>query len=176
MTEIPYGYCHCGCGEKTRIAPRTTRRFGWVKGEPLHFIHGHQRRVPLRYEVEDCGYTTPCWIWQGTPNDAGYGRIQRDGKDQRAHCYFYEQHVGPIPQGLTLDHLCRVRLCVNPDHLEPVTRGENVRRGIPFRPPQTHCKRGHEFTPENTRIGASGSRFCIACGRERDRRRYSKEP
>lgn len=80
--------------------------------------------------------------------------------------------VGPIPEGLDLDHLCRVRQCVNPDHLEPVTARENLMRSpltqASINSAKTHCKRGHEFTPDNTRIfPKSGSRCCKTCERQR---------
>ena len=71
-----------------------------------------------------------CWIWQGTSNGSGYGMISVHGRTVCAHRYAYELYVGMIPRGYDLDHLCRRRLCVNPDHLECVTRRENVRRGV----------------------------------------------
>jgi hypothetical protein len=109
-----------------------------------------------------------CWRFAGALNAAGYGVIGINKKTVYAHRLAYEAFVGPISVGLTLDHLCRNRACFNPAHLEPVTRGENVRRGRPFAKPITHCKRGHEFTPENTYvIPGSGSRVCVTCRRER---------
>ena len=95
-----------------------------------------------------------CWLWLEGLNDSGYAKFWDGSKQVRAHRYAYEHFIGPIPNGLTLDHLCRVRCCVNPAHLEPVTVTENVMRG--FSPPavyarRTHCANGHEFTPENTR-------------------------
>ncbi|MGE3448999.1 MAG: HNH endonuclease signature motif containing protein [Microbacteriaceae bacterium] len=108
----------------------------------------------------------PCWIWQGK-SKLGYGFVKRGGKEYRAHRWLWEQVVGPIPDGLVIDHLCRNTLCVNPDHLEPVTNRENVVRGI--RPAQlavrfadrTHCKRGHEWV--------QGDALCKQCRRERGR-------
>lgn len=93
------------------------------------FVHGHNsRRSPVAYVVDDAG----CWVWQRSTWRNGYGRLKRDGKWVQAYRVYYERHVGPIPKGLTLDHLCRNRLCVNPTHLEPVTREENLlRAGIP---------------------------------------------
>lgn len=79
--------------------------------------------------VEDRGYETPCWIWQGAKNSQGYGYLTIRYKQWRAHRWVYEQRVGPIAAGLDLDHLCRQPDCVNPEHLEPVTEAENTRRG-----------------------------------------------
>ena len=110
-----------------------------------------------------------CWTWTGTMDSSGYGRfypIKGSPHRVRAHRVAYELFRGQIPAGLEVDHLCRNRQCVNPDHLEPVTRMENQRRG--FSPSginhrKTHCIRGHEFTPENTYRPADGRRICKAC-------------
>lgn len=75
---------------------------------------------------------TGCWLYTNVFNN-GYGQIQINGRDTLAHRTAYEYFKGPIPEGLELDHLCRTKACVNPDHLEPVTRSENVRRGTPYR-------------------------------------------
>ena len=88
-----------------------------------------KRYVGPDYIEQDCGYETPCWVWQRGSNGNGYGGIWTDGKWRRAHRVFYERHVGPIPAGLDIDHLCRVTRCVNPEHLEPVTEAVNVQRG-----------------------------------------------
>jgi hypothetical protein len=124
--------CECGCDEIPAIAKTTSKRDGTVRGEQLRFVHGHNRKKRLddRYVVEDQGYITPCWIWLGEKNGEGYGRIRRRTRSYSAHRILYEMHVGSIPYGLVLDHLCRIPRCVNPAHLEPVTQAENVRRGI----------------------------------------------
>lgn len=70
-----------------------------------------------------------CWVWTGNLNDSGYGRINVAGRPMRAHRVSYRLFVGLIPDGLTLDHTCRRRACINPQHLEPVTMQENLRRG-----------------------------------------------
>lgn len=135
-------------------------------------------RVPLRDRIEDGFMPEPnsgCWLWLACVSPEGYGAISvGNHKTLRAHRYVYEKYKGPIPEGLHLDHLCRTPSCVNPDHLEPVTNRENMLRGNhPFakRAAQTHCKRGHEFTPENTRVNRSTQRECKECTRVRCRDR-----
>lgn len=118
---------------------------------------------------------TGCWLWMGSLTDRGYGAPFRLDDDRKVspHRLAYELLVGPIPEGLQLDHLCRVRNCVNPAHLEPVTCQENLLRGMTwaaFNSRKTHCKHGHPFDEANTRIAPDGSRACRACGRERTRR------
>lgn len=128
---VPYGRCQCGCGLRTRKAPKTSTTRGVVRGEPLRFRGGHwSRKSPILYVEEDRGYDTYCWIWQGAASDHGYGHVRRDGKLMQAHRVYYEAVHGTIPDGLHLDHLCRMPPCVNPDHLEPVTPAENTRRGL----------------------------------------------
>ena len=112
--------------------------------------------------------TDSCWLWTAKTT-FGYGYFQINYKYHRAHRVAYQILVGEIPEGLVLDHLCRVRNCVNPEHLEPVTRHENNRRGI-HPPLKTHCKYGHEFTPENTRTYYPNgwlSRQCRICAKRR---------
>lgn len=105
-----------------------------------------------------------CVIWTGALSRYGYGRIIDKGAPLSTHRVAYELLVGPIPEGLTIDHLCRVTKCINPHHLEPVTNAENVRRAAQAK---THCVNGHEFTPENTYSapGNPNCRHCRACRR-----------
>lgn len=94
-----------------------------------------------------------CWLWQGFLNQYGYGRAKWRGRNWLVHRLVYELMERPIPAGLTIDHLCRVRNCLNPGHMEPVTSRENTLRGdtVPARHlAKTHCSRGHEFNEENT--------------------------
>jgi hypothetical protein len=124
------GLCKCGCGAPAPIAKQTRTAQGYAKGQPMHYVAGHQRRLsPVEYIAEDRGYSTPCWIWQRHITTNGYGAAYPPGRSVRAHRLVYERHGGVIPPGLDLDHLCRVRACVNPEHLEPVTRATNARRG-----------------------------------------------
>ena len=102
-----------------------------------------------------------CWMWTGETHQ-GYGKYG----GRVAHREAYKRLIGEIPVGLELDHLCRRPGCVNPLHLQPVSHAENRRRRYIA---QTHCKHGHEFTPENTRV-RNGSRHCRACQREATRR------
>ena len=112
-----------------------------------------------------------CWIWTAAVNHAGYGIGWTGDVTRLAHRMAYEYQVGPIPDGLELDHLCKTPACVNPAHLEPVTHAENVRRSDNYWAQRTHCKNGHKFTPENTRIRTKPKRqrVCRACKNERER-------
>lgn len=123
----PGGLCLCGCGRTTPIAAKHSIPYGHVKGEHVRYCVGHHRRSgPVDFIVDEA---TGCWIWQLAKMRNGYGQ-KWDGKRLvSAHRWHYEQVHGPVPVELDLDHLCRHRDCVNPAHLEPVTRLENVRRG-----------------------------------------------
>lgn len=117
-----------------------------------------------------------CWLWTGAlnnPGKRGYGQIWVEGKLRLAHRVAYESQRGPIPAGLDLDHLCRVRCCVNPDHLEPVTRSVNNSRspllGLAAAS-RTHCPKGHAYDESNTRWDTKGARNCRSCERVRHRR------
>jgi hypothetical protein len=113
-----------------------------------------------------------CWLWLGVLNRGGYGMVKHLGVYRMAHRESFLKHRGPIPGGLELDHLCRTRACVNPDHLEPVTHKENIRRGS--RAMVTHCPSGHPYSPDNTYRDARGSRFCRSCKRASAARNYQK--
>jgi len=134
-------------------------------------------RLLRRVEIASTG----CWEWTGRIHPStGYGYLDILQVPRRAHRLMYEELVGPIPNGLDLDHLCRVRCCVNPDHLEPVTRGENTRRGLAGAQTAkrmaaiSHCPQGHPYDETNTYVGVQKSghvnRRCRACHRESQRR------
>ncbi len=108
-----------------------------------------------------------CWLWLGAKVHNGYGQLKRSGKMVRAHRYAYELLIGPIPDGLQLDHLCRIPNCVNPDHLETVTSRENTMRGVSFaalNARKTHCPQGHPYSGANLHIRPRGTRKCRMCG------------
>lgn len=108
-----------------------------------------------------------CWLWDAACKGGGYASMYLSATKRivSAHRVAYEHFVGPIPDNKQLDHLCRVRSCVNPAHLEPVDFLENVRRGEcwSFHSSKTHCKHGHEFTPENTVLFTSRGRSQRGC-------------
>ena len=116
-----------------------------------------------------------CWLWVGNAGPRGYGVVwaNLDGKRTRrmAHRIVYESHHGPVPKGLDLDHLCRTPACVNPSHLEPVTRSENVKRGLSpelsrlRQISKTHCPQGHPYSGDNLFVNQRGARTCRECAR-----------
>jgi hypothetical protein len=130
-------------------------------------------RFITKIEVGDC------WHWTAGKHN-GYGQFSLGGRKGRmyyAHRVAYEWLVGPIPEGLQLDHLCRNRACVNPDHLEPVSQQENILRGEGGQnhAVKTHCPQGHEYAGDNLYVRPDGGRQCRACTREHQRRKRSKD-
>lgn len=124
---------------------------------------------------EKVNKTDTCWLWTAAQNGAGYGQLRMTRHSNAyAHRFAYELLVGPIPEGMQLDHLCRVRHCCNPDHLEAVTPKVNTNRSTASEAnrarhaERTECANGHPFTEANTRIDPKrGVRHCRACGRAR---------
>lgn len=119
---------------------------------------------------EKVDYSAACWTWKGGINSNGYGSTWMDGKHEQAHRVAYEFMVGPLPDGLQIDHLCRNRACVNPAHMEPVTSRENTLRGTSVpgtNARKTRCVHGHPFDDENTLIAKDGRRQCRACHNRR---------
>lgn len=164
-----------GCGKAAHSKGWCRQHYmRWYRyGDPLAM---KQQRATgpdeVRWMQKVCVESPGCWVWQGEPTENGYGQYTVGGGAERktylAHRYVYELLVGPIPEGLDLDHLCRVRLCVNPDHLQPVTRAVNLERG--FGGPglnrrKTTCPKGHLLDGKRS----NGSRYCLTCHRERQR-------
>lgn len=123
-------------------------------------------RLPIRFwdKVSPCP-VSGCWLWTGAITSQGYGSMGVDGKTVNTHRHAYLMLVGEIENGLELDHKCRVRRCVNPDHMEPVTKQINIARGEAGAnwAAKTHCPRGHAYSDTNTYLTPKGKRICRRC-------------
>lgn len=109
-----------------------------------------------------------CILWEGGVTDRGYGQRRHDGKPVYVHRLAWEQQRGPIPDDMTIDHLCRVKTCINVDHMEVVTRAENSRRNR-----HELCRKGLHRLDEDAYTNAAGKRECVRCNRDRRRRWYA---
>ncbi len=116
-----------------------------------------------------------CWIWKRNQSHR-YGRIKIEQKQWVAHRYAYESLIGPVPDGLELDHLCGNPKCVNPAHLEPVSHATNIDRGRKGKGKVKSCPRGHPYVQSNTRYTKRGSPLCLECERDRGRERHRQQP
>lgn len=132
-TDVPYGFCHCSCGQQTSRATRSEPYTNRIKGEPMRFVAGHAGRFykggtkPLSAlcGAEDRGYESPCLIWRGFRDHNGYGVKRVDGRALAAHRYFWSIEHGPIPDGFVIHHKCRVQECIRLEHLEPMKHGDH---------------------------------------------------
>lgn len=153
----------------------------------VHYLRGYRTGNPLGAvsPTEETRFwskverTESCWLWTAGQDGKGYGQFHRGFPLRtviRAHRYAFLMSGKTIPEGLELDHLCRNRRCVNPDHLEAVTIATNNLRGESIQAVnarKTHCLRGHPFTEANTRINKAGARVCIVCSKSRRTRERS---
>ena len=173
------GETPCEACRKGRNAERRARER--VKPKPRK-----PDTTPRRFwgKVTGDDFTT-CWEWTAYRDQNGYGRFNiggRAGSTHMAHRVAYELLIGPVPNGLELDHLCRNRACVNPWHLDPVTHLVNSRRGIAGQVNAerqraiTHCPEGHPYDGQNTTLRSSGARRCKTCSRQDHQRRYQQNP
>lgn len=154
----------CGSENSSRFARRHHEREHSENAYPVEAMN-----IQRFWQKVNPASALECWIWNANMHYKGYGLFGRDGKTLKAHRFSYETMIGPIPDGLVLDHLCRVRSCVNPYHLDPVTSGVNTRRGLcnSTRPLKTHCPHGHEYSEGNIylEVAKDGGkvRHCRAC-------------
>jgi len=148
------------CWNDRRRERRAEKKAGTWKPKPAT---PHERFMQY-VRLDSCG----CWLWMGGKTSHEYGKFKLDGRNVRAHRASYELFVGPIPEGLTIDHTCNVRLCVNPEHLEAVTGAENTMRSsgpTALNARKTECVNGHPFDEANTYVLPNGGRACRTCQR-----------
>lgn len=180
MSDRICSFPDCGKPLKTRGLCQPHYKQLW-RGEALRPLAPPRGSVSLQDRLwQKVEKTETCWLWTGSGNGHGYGQIGQGDRKFYVHRLAYEWLVGPIAEGMQVDHLCMVRRCVNPDHMEIVTPKVNANRGYgqcvtaALQLAKTHCKHGHEYTPENTRIDKKrGIRLCRTC--EADTRRRWRE-
>lgn len=134
-------------------------------------------QIEARERIEKNSIPEPnsgCWFWLGCLRSDGYGCIGFRGKTYLAHRLSYSMFCAEIPAGLHLDHLCRMRCCVNPKHLEPVTIAENLRRGI-GQLPHEFCRRGHPMVDANVVYDNNHIRRCAICSRTKNNAYYARK-
>lgn len=186
LSLFPFGGLHSDCEPWLGVCDNCRQVFR--KGKRLQrycsvACYGHAKSLDV--ETRFWGHvekTATCWLWTGSIGTRGYGfiHVRELGKSRTilVHRYAYILHSGSIPARQTLDHLCRIRHCVNPAHLEVVSRWENVRRGNTITGNNMRkivCKHGHVFDTENTYIDKNGGRHCLACQEHRDRAYKAKK-
>lgn len=172
-----------GCENRLRSRLWCAKHYGRYlrAGDPLKLLGPPPPSDPAeRFWPKVSVDSSGCWLWAAALDPNGYGRFQlgQPVGTVLAHRYAYELKRGKIADGLTIDHLCRVHNCVNPEHLEPVTMGVNVLRGdapSAINARKTKCMRGHAFDETNTYLTSQGKRQCKTCNRHRDAARKAKQ-
>lgn len=154
----PLSARHLTAGHGSRISPITYRSCDPPRKRMHHRLESNFIPEP----------NSGCWLWLGTVATNGYGKLWVDGKSVSAHVLSYRLYRGGSG-GKKLHHICKVKTCINPDHLLVVTTKEHSELHRDDLVIQTHCKRGHTFTSENTLIKSSGRRECRACKQQRNR-------
>lgn len=164
-----------GCDQKILARRLCPKHYGVARRQGT--LDQHPGETPETLDERDARFwsqvdkTANCWLWTGTVSGAGYGYFSQ----KRVHRMAWEMLRGPIPDGLVIDHICRVRLCLNPDHLRVITQIENCLAGVSpmaINARATHCVNGHEFTEENTKRSVEKGRerrACRECHRQRNR-------
>lgn len=162
--------CECGCGQPTNLITENDASQGLVKGTYRRFVRNHRYKSPVEYVVDERG----CWVWQRAKASAGYGLMPVGEGIDYAHRVYYRNARGQIPEGMHLDHLCRNRACVNPDHLEPVPPHINSHRGIKTRLTaaivvdiRTRVSQGERTEPICKQYGLSFTHVASICKGER---------
>lgn len=148
--------------------PETTRIVGRIKFTELEIIDSFISKINKNGPIpENNPKLGPCWLWTGGLNPKKYGTFSKHGKTASAHKTSYEFFIGPVAKGLQLDHLCRVRHCVNPKHLEPVTGKVNQNRGLVNQNKyRTHCPEGHKYDYTNPKTGWRRCSICFNKNRQ----------
>lgn len=182
LTSVTRGakaFCSRNCSVKWNA--KNPRSHGMViPGKPIgkHRNTDQELRRRILNSVEPCP-SSWCWIWMQALDISGYGVAWDGQKNHKAHRLAYEVFRGSIPENMQLDHVCQLRSCANPWHMEPVTPAVNTMRSngpAAINARKTHCKRGHEFTKSNTHIDRKGKRVCRSCYKiKRQNRAHGKE-
>jgi HNH endonuclease len=187
---VPVDGGPCGLPSAVKKRQMCSRHYdAWRKGYDPSALAMQDDRLPWPENLLGRLVVMPngCVLHDSTPNDQGYCRVTTPTGRERAHRAMWEFMVGPIPEGMTVEHACHTedpscqegtnclhRRCVNIAHLELMPLGENISRQHHRNAAKTHCKWGHEFTPENTYVTKSGGRQCITCRRKTDRNRRGR--
>lgn len=161
-----------GCGRPHRARGYCRRCYDKAKHNGEFVPSPHRSMTPEQWYWYAVRPSDGCWEWTGRHDVLGYSLIYIEGKYRKAHRFSYELHIGQIPADLHLDHLCRNRGCVNPQHLEPVTLVENIMRGngaAAQAARRTHCPQGHPYFGDNLVLTDKGYRVCRTCRRKHDR-------